>query len=63
MGVPITVAAPEGAEPGNGRLVITHDLGTVSAECLGMTADEWSPNPVYDGTLGLALTVTERDND
>ena len=63
VGVPITVKAPDDEEPGNGRLVITHDLGTVSAECLGMTADEWSPDPVYDGMFGLAVTVTERDND
>ena len=63
MGVPITVAAPEDGEPGNGRLVITHDLGTVSAECLGMTEAEWSPDPVYDGMYGIAIEVTGRDND
>ncbi len=62
VGVPITVEAPEDDEPGNGRLVITHDLGTVSAECLGNPAD-YAPDPVYDGMFGLALTVTERDND
>ena len=63
VGVPITVVAPEDDEPGNGRLTILHDLVTVSAECLGMTDAEWSPDPVYDGMFGLALEVTERDND
>ena len=61
--MPITVVAPEDDEPGNGRLTILHDLVTVSAECLGMTDAEWSPDPVYDGMFGLALEVTERDND
>ena len=62
-GVPIMVKAPEDDERGNGRLTILHDLTTVSAECLGMTEEEWSPDPVYDGMFGLALEVTERDND
>ena len=63
VGIPITVAAAEDEDRENGRLVIIHDLWTPSADCLGMTDEEWSPDPVYDGMTGLALEVTERDND
>ena len=62
VGIPITVAAPEDDDPGNGRLTIIHDLGTVSAACLGNPAG-YAPDPVYDGMFGLAIEVTERDND
>ena len=62
-GVPITVKAPEDDEPGNGRLTILHDLTTVGWDCLGMTEEQWAPDPVYEGMSGLALEVTERDND
>ena len=63
VGVPIMVAAPEDDDSEDDRLTIIHDLVTVGAECLGMTEDEWSPDPVYDGMFGLAIEVTERDND
>ncbi len=63
VGVPITVTAAEDDDSENGKLVITHDIGTLPAVCLGMTDAEWSPDPVYDGMFGLGIEVTERDND
>ena len=62
-GVPITVVAAEDDDSEHEALTIQHSIYTLSAECLGMTDDEWAPDPVYDGMHGLALEVTERDND
>ena len=56
------MAAPEDDDSTNDKLTIIHDLGTVSAECLGNPAG-YAPDPVYDGMFGLAIEVTERDND
>ena len=61
-GVPITVIAGEDDDSENGRLTIQHDLVTVPAECLG-NPDGYEPDPVYDGMYGIAIEVTERDND
>ena len=62
VGVPITVWAAEDADSENGRLIIEHDISTVPAACLGNPAG-YAPDPVYDGMFGIALEVTERDND
>lgn len=62
-GVPITVVAAEDDDSDNESLTIQHSIYTLSAECLGMDAEEWAPDPVYDGMYGLAIEVTERDND
>ena len=61
-GVPITVTALEDDDRENGRLIIEHDIFTVPADCLGNAAGS-PPDPVYDGMYGIALEVTERDND
>ena len=61
-GVPITVTALEDDDRENGRLIIEHDIFTVPADCLGNPTN-YAPDPVYDGMYGLALEVTERDND
>ena len=63
VGVPITVVAAEDDDSDHESLTIQHTIYTLSAECLGMTEDEWAADPVYDGMYGIALTVTERDND
>ena len=62
-GAPITVVAAEDDDSESETLTILHDIATLPHDCLGMTEDEWSPDPVYDGMQGPALTVTERDND
>ena len=62
VGVPITVTALEDHDRENGRLIIEHDIFTVSEDCLGYP-DGYGADPVYDGIYGLALEVTERDND
>lgn len=61
-GARITVAAAEDDDSDSESLTIHHDIATLPHDCLGMTED-WSPDPVYDGMQGPALTVTERDND
>ena len=61
-GAPITVTAAEDDDSENGKLTILHDLGTVSAACLGDPSD-YAADPVYDGMFGLAIEVTERDKD
>ncbi len=63
VGVPITVVAAEDDDSNHESLTIQHTIYTLSAECLGMTEDEWAADPVYDDMHGIALTVTERDND
>ena len=62
VGVPITVTAAEDDDSTNGRLTIQHDLFTAPADCLGNPSD-YAVDPVYDGMFGVALEVTERDND
>ena len=62
VGVPITVIAAEDDDSENGRMTIQHDLVTVPAECLGNPAG-YAPDPVYHEMYGIALEVTERDND
>ena len=44
-------------------MTIRHDLFTLPADCLGLTEAEYEVDPVYDGMYGIALDVTERDND
>ena len=63
VGAPITVVAAEDDDSDHETLTIRHTLYTVPADCLGMTEDEWKADPVYDDMHGIALTVTERDND
>ena len=63
VGVPITVVAAEDDDSKHERLTIQHDVNTVPHDCLNMAEGDWSPDPVYDGMQGPALTVTERDND
>ena len=63
VGAPITVVAAEDDDSDHETMTIRHTLYTVPADCLGMTEDEWAPDPVYDDMHGIALTVTERDND
>ena len=62
VGVPITVMAAEDIDSENGRLTILHSIYTVPAECLG-NPDGYALDPVYDDMFGIALEVTERDND
>ena len=62
VGVPITVMAAEDDGSENGRLTILHNINTVPAVCLGNPAG-YTLDPVYDNIFGLALEVTERDND
>ena len=63
VGVPITVTAREDDDQENGRLTILHSIYTVPAECLGIPEDDYERDPVYDDMFGIALEVTERDND
>ena len=70
VGVPITVTAVDddktAAEDGEeeGWLTIRHSIYTVPAECLGdPPPQDWDYDPVYDDMFGIALEVTERDND
>ncbi len=63
VGVPITVVAAEDDDSDHDSLTIRHTIYTLSAECLNMDPDEWEADPVYDDMHGIALTVTERDND
>ncbi len=62
VGVPITVVAAEDDDSDHDSLTILHSIYTLSAECLNNPAD-YALDPVYDGMFGLALEVTERDND
>ena len=63
VGAPINVAAAEDDDSDHETLTILHSLNAVPHDCLNMAEEDWSPDPVYDGMDGLALTVTERDND
>ncbi len=63
VGVPITVTAAEDEDSDSESLTILHSLDTVTHDCLGMSEEDWQPDPVYDGMHGIALQVTERDND
>ena len=62
VGVPITVTALEDDDRENGRLIIEHDIFTVPKDCLDNPTN-YDADPVYDGMYGIALEVTERDND
>ena len=64
VGVPITVTALEDDDRENGRLFIEHDLIAVPEDCLPeQHRANYAADPVYDGTYGIPLEVTERDND
>ena len=62
VGVPITLMAAEDDDSVNGRMTILHSIYTVPAECLD-NPDGYALDPVYDDMFGIALEVTERDND
>ena len=62
VGIPITVMAAEDDDSENGRMTIQHSIYTVPAACLG-NPEGYAYDPVYDDMFGIALEVTERDND
>ena len=67
VGVPIMVVAEEDDDSENGRLTIIHDIATLAPECLNFNVnnpdDLKEYESLYLGLYGIALEVTERDND
>ena len=48
----ITVAAAEDDDAESETVTILHSLSTVPHDCLGMSEEDWQPDPVYDGMYG-----------
>ena len=63
VGAPITVVAAEDDDSDHETLTILHTIYTSPADCLMMEPEDWATDPVFDGMHGIALQVTEQDND